>query len=337
MEPVGKRVLTWVLCCVSVLGLLLGSTWLHQSVSVYVVSAGPVLDVTGAVSGAVADPYVGDTRRGGFMALTVRMRPAHRWETFSPWHNQEMVRPQPAAASGLSRSGEMAVSKAVATLVASQLLGPQAAGSRGAEVVWVHPRSPLKKYDVSTGDVVVGVEIPSFVEIGTSQDLVAALGKVEEGTVSLVLLRDTERFVVEVTAHETAALGLVVRDAVNWVLDGVEIDMGQVTGSSAGLMMVLTLLDASSPGDLSGGLEVAGTGVVDLDGRVSEVSGLRTKVASALAAGADVVFYPQGMDPEATEPYAADLVPVGSVGEAVQWLCLHGATDELCSETVRVP
>jgi Lon-like protease len=72
----------------------------------------------------------------------------------------------------------------------------------------------------------------------------------------------------------------------------VEIDMGRVIGPSAGLMFSLALLDALTPGDLTGGHRVAGTGTIDVSGRVGGIGSAAQKVLSAEAEHAELFLVP---------------------------------------------
>ncbi len=72
----------------------------------------------------------------------------------------------------------------------------------------------------------------------------------------------------------------------------IQIDTTNVGGPSAGLMYTLTLIDLLSDDDLAAGRVIAGTGTIDLNGAVGPIGGIRQKVVSAEATGADVMFVP---------------------------------------------
>lgn len=72
----------------------------------------------------------------------------------------------------------------------------------------------------------------------------------------------------------------------------VTISSGQIGGPSAGLMFALGLYDLLTPGDLTGGRTIAGTGTIDLDGRVGPIGGIVDKVVAAQRAGATVFLAP---------------------------------------------
>lgn len=72
----------------------------------------------------------------------------------------------------------------------------------------------------------------------------------------------------------------------------IEIASGDIGGPSAGLMFALGLYDALTPGDLTGGRTIAGTGTIDLEGDVGGISGIVDKVIGAGRAGASMFLVP---------------------------------------------
>jgi len=73
----------------------------------------------------------------------------------------------------------------------------------------------------------------------------------------------------------------------------IEIASGVVGGPSAGLMFSMGLYDALTPGDLTGGRTIAGTGTIDTAGEVGGISGIADKVIGAERAGATVFLVPE--------------------------------------------
>lgn len=72
----------------------------------------------------------------------------------------------------------------------------------------------------------------------------------------------------------------------------IEIASGDVGGPSAGLMFALGLYDTLTPGDLTGGRTIAGTGTIDLEGDVGGIAGIMDKVVGAERAGASMFLVP---------------------------------------------
>jgi hypothetical protein len=65
---------------------------------------------------------------------------------------------------------------------------------------------------------------------------------------------------------------------------------GNNTGPSAGLIFTLAYIDLLTPGALAGGLRVAGTGGIAVDGLAYAVSGIDVKIRTAMLTHPDVVF-----------------------------------------------
>ncbi|MCW2830780.1 MAG: hypothetical protein JWP31_1472 [Aeromicrobium sp.] len=75
----------------------------------------------------------------------------------------------------------------------------------------------------------------------------------------------------------------------------------QIGGPSAGSMFALAIYDRLTPGQLTGGREIAGTGVISADGVIGPIGGVRQKMAGAEAAGAEVFLVPAANCAEATD------------------------------------
>ena len=73
----------------------------------------------------------------------------------------------------------------------------------------------------------------------------------------------------------------------------ITIQSGDVGGPSAGLMWAVGLYDLLTPGDLTEGRTIAGTGAIDVDGKIGPIGGIRDKVVAARDAGADILLVPR--------------------------------------------
>lgn len=72
----------------------------------------------------------------------------------------------------------------------------------------------------------------------------------------------------------------------------VTIDAGNVGGPSAGMMFSLAIYDKITPGPLTGGLRIAGTGTINSDGSVGGIGGVRQKMYAAQRDGVDYFLAP---------------------------------------------
>jgi PDZ domain-containing protein len=87
-------------------------------------------------------------------------------------------------------------------------------------------------------------------------------------------------------------------------------------------MFALAVVDKLSPGELTGGRFVAGTGAIDATGDVSPIGGIPFKLRAARDAGATVFLVPDENCAEAAA-YAPDgllLVRVSRLADAVRQL-----------------
>jgi PDZ domain-containing protein len=72
----------------------------------------------------------------------------------------------------------------------------------------------------------------------------------------------------------------------------VTISLDQVGGPSAGMMFALGIVDTLTPGDLTGGKHIAGTGTITPEGTVGPIGGIGQKMYGARASGATLFLAP---------------------------------------------
>ena len=92
-------------------------------------------------------------------------------------------------------------------------------------------------------------------------------------------------------------------------------------GPAHGAMLTLALLDQLTPGGVTGGRHVAGTGTIGPDGVIGRVGGVRQKAYTVSRTGAEAFFVPAGLEDEARRG-APDLmvVPVRTLDDVLKWL-----------------
>lgn len=102
----------------------------------------------------------------------------------------------------------------------------------------------------------------------------------------------------------------------------VRISSGSIGGPSAGLMWALGLYDLLTPGDLTGGRTIAGTGAIGPDGEVYAVGGVDEKVVAAAHANADVFLVPTEnlREARAAGDPRLEIVPVDDLDDALTYL-----------------
>ncbi|MFV0127909.1 PDZ domain-containing protein [Streptomyces sp. HMX112] len=102
----------------------------------------------------------------------------------------------------------------------------------------------------------------------------------------------------------------------------IDIKLADVGGPSAGLMFSLGIIDKLTPGDLTGGRFVAGTGTIDDTGKVGPIGGIEMKLVGAREAGARYFLTPAANCAAAASdpPSGLTLVKVETIGGAVKAL-----------------
>jgi len=171
---------------------------------------------------------------------------------------------------------------------------------------------------IEEGDVIRSVD---GTEVNSVDELRAALG--EHGTESpaaIGIVRDGEELTVEATPAANggnAVLGVGVRMRYEFPID-VEIQLNDVGGPSAGMMFALGIVDTLTPGAMTGGESIAGTGTIDSDGTVGSIGGIRQKLWGALDADADWFLAPEANCGEVVGnvPDGLEVFAVGTLEEA---------------------
>lgn len=133
-------------------------------------------------------------------------------------------------------------------------------------------------------------------EITSFEALSEVLGGTAPGSpVRLGVLRDGQDVELEVVTGDDgeggSLLGVLISPDVDLPVD-VEIAIERVGGPSAGLVFALGIVDVLTPGALTGGEAIAGTGTMSLDGNVGPIGGIVQKLAGASRDGADWFLAP---------------------------------------------
>jgi Lon-like protease len=86
-------------------------------------------------------------------------------------------------------------------------------------------------------------------------------------------------------------------------------------------MFTLTLYNALSSKDLTGGRKIAGTGTINLDGTVGPIGGVKQKVAAAEAVGARYFLSPvENYEDAASVARKIKVIKVATVQRAIEFL-----------------
>lgn len=155
----------------------------------------------------------------------------------------------------------------------------------------------------------------------------AGVGATLEVTVRRDGAERTERLVPVARSADDASpmIGVLVTVRYDFPYD-VEINLPDVGGPSAGMMFALGIYDTLTPGALTGGAHIAGTGTVDADGAVGPIGGIRQKMIGARDAGAEWFLAPVDNCGEVRGhvPGGLRVFAVASVDEAVDVVAAIG-------------
>jgi PDZ domain-containing protein len=140
---------------------------------------------------------------------------------------------------------------------------------------------------VEEGDVIValdGTPVPDY------QSLIDDLDAVTAGdTVTLTVKRHGQSVdlpIVTGTKDDGGAqIGVYIDPTFDMPVD-VKISIDDIGGPSAGTMFALGIIDKMTPEDEANGVDIAGTGTMDVTGEVGPIGGIRQKLAGARRDGA---------------------------------------------------
>lgn len=145
------------------------------------------------------------------------------------------------------------------------------------------------------GDTVLSFNGETFRDVTGLRDAVAAVGAGNPGTI--VVLRNGLERSLELTPMQGdgtvdgPVLGIEVSVEFAFPFD-VDLQLQNVGGSSAGMMFALGIVDKLTPGAMTGGESIAGTGTMSSNGIVGPIGGIRQKLFGAKEAGADWFLAP---------------------------------------------
>jgi PDZ domain-containing protein len=142
------------------------------------------------------------------------------------------------------------------------------------------------------GDVFTSINGKPVTSLEVIQAELAA-GKGKPATV--VVSRDGKQVTETVTPAKNPSgryiLGVLLQYRFTFPFD-VKISLDKVGGPSAGMMFALGIMDTLTPGDLTGGKHIAGTGTISPDGVVGPIGGIAVKMHGARADGATMFLAP---------------------------------------------
>lgn len=283
-----------------------------------------------------------ETEDGTFMLTTVRRTYANLalliWKSFDPHaefgKKADSLQGRSEQEYVTEQLFNMSDSQLGAVLAAyNQLHIPYQLKSEGVFVIYNYPN--LAHNEFETNDRIVEVDGQPVVDFDSLQAVMK--GRKAGETVQVKVERNKQQKVVKATLVELGDPNKKEEKRVGFGLrygqrkEAAPDDKGktvtfkdsEIGGPSAGLMFTLELINRLTPGDLTQGHRIAGTGTIDPDGKVGIIGGVQFKVVAADREQAELFLVPEGNYAEAKAKLESmdtkmKLVPVRTVGEALQ-------------------
>lgn len=296
---------------VACLLLVLGGVALVLPVPYVTMSPGPTVDVLGERGGkAIIDvrghrtyPTDGDLRMTT-VSVTNPTNHIGLGEALRAWFDtsravypRDLVYPPDESTEDVEQQGNVEMVSSQDTAIAAALTELGYHLPLQIEVLGVTKRSPaagkLKPRD--------RIEEINGVRIRNVEQVSESIQKTGVGQpASFVVRRGTTTERVQITAEAStenakrAVVGVQIGIGYDFPFEvSVRLDE-KIVGPSAGLIFSLGVYDRLTPGSLTGGTDIAGTGTIDERGRVGPIGGIQQKVVAARNAGATIFLVPPG-------------------------------------------
>lgn len=174
------------------------------------------------------------------------------------------------------------------------------------------------------GDIIDSIDGTAITQGGEAGMTLAqdAIRKVTPGQqVTFVVTRDSAKQTVVTSTTDNKGVPMVgiALGSSNLYPFQVDIQLEGVGGPSAGMMFALGIINKLTPGGITGGRDIAGTGTIDADGTVGPIGGIQMKTIGARNDGATVFLAPAGNCAEAKAdlPAGLELVQVSTLKDAL--------------------
>ncbi|XAS63176.1 S16 family serine protease [Micrococcaceae bacterium Sec5.8] len=288
------------------LALGLGVTALSLPVPYVVESPGPTFNTLGKDNGTPVISVTGHESfpaKGNLDLTTVYVDggpngPVTVFEAFSAWlsgakavYPEELIFPTGVTKEQSQQESAVAMTTSQENAVASALTELSIPFEQKMQIAAI-PEGSASAGRLQENDVLVSINGKPATALSVVQaELAAGSG----APVDLVVDRDGSDVPVSITPSKTPAgrfiLGVMLQYKFNFPFD-VKISLDKVGGPSAGMMFALGIVDTVTPGDLTGGKHVAGTGTITPDGAVGPIGGIGQKMHGARSGGATLFLAP---------------------------------------------
>jgi len=224
----------------------------------------------------------------------------------------------------------MQESQMISKVVAIRKAGysPEVSG-RGILINGILDNSPARN-KLLPGDVITKIDKQPVYTLEEFSEIIRSYNSNQ--MVKITFLRDNNTYSTSIplielpnTSNETERIGMGIyadtKDLQCRFPLKIEINLERIKGPSAGLMIALEILNQLTENDLSSSLVIAGTGNLSIDGRVTEVDGIKQKIISAKKQKIDVFLVPQKNYSEALKfGHGIRIIPVDNFDDTIMKL-----------------
>jgi len=195
--------------------------------------------------------------------------------------------------------------------------------------VYVTYVDDLSKTTLKVGDEIIKVDGKKINEKADLYKLIE--NKKPKDKVKFTVIRDGKEKEAKATlidVNDQAKVGVIITETVD-IKSDYNVDLkfkGTESGSSGGLMLTLTIYSYLNKIDLTHGKKIVGTGTIDREGNVGQISGIKYKLMGAIKEKADIFIVPQGenyieaRNLKNEKGYDIDIIPVETFKEALKYL-----------------
>ena len=299
-----SRYMMMVVSGLVALGLGLGAAALP--VPYVVESAGPTFNTLGqdgdkpviTVSGHETYPAKGNLDLTTVLMAGGPKSPASIYDLFRAWldkskavYPEELIYPKGTTAEQTVQQGEIAMETSQENAVAAALRELDIPFEQRLTVAGLSDGSPSSG-KLQEGDRLLAINGKAITSMSVVQAELSAgagapvvVGIDRNGSTTSVTVTPTKN------ASDRYVLGVLLSSDFTFPFD-VKISLDNVGGPSAGMMFALGIVDTLTPGDLTGGRHVAGTGTITADGAVGAIGGVAQKMIGARQHGATMFLAP---------------------------------------------
>jgi len=289
---------------------------------------GPVFDTLGVVTVGTAEVPLIDIpkqrtypTKGSLSMLTVsiagnRDNPVSWFEVIPAWFNPSkavvpvnLIYPVGTSVAQSSQQSKIEMDVSQQEAIAAALGELNYSYTSVLTVAGTVPGGPAEKI-LLANDTIVSVNGEKFTDVSQLRTAIAANGVAKPAEVIVQRAGTTRTFsIVPNLSDSTPAvpvLGILVSSKYTFPFD-IKIQLNNVGGPSAGQMFALGIIDKLTPGSLTGGADVAGTGTITGSGQIGAIGGIRQKLYGAVASGAKYFLAPASNCDEVTGHIPAGL------------------------------